>query len=259
MKTPFSPARRSQCAFTLIELLVVIAIIAILAGMLMPAIGNSRNKTMIVMAKRQMKYLGVSLSQYENAYSRLPTPDFPSFGNQAFGNPPHDISFGLTGMPGNPINVITTNSDIMAILVNADYGPNVNHQKNPQQTIFFETKFVRTNPIPGLNNFDYQYLDPWGQPYVITLDLNNDGKCDDAVYRRQAVSQAPGNTSLGLNGLGNAIDVNGAGDNFQFNGSFMIWSRGRDTKYNIAKDSPNPNNPAIANDGVNKDNILSWQ
>ena len=33
------------------------------------------------------------------------------------------------------------------------------------------------------------YRDPWGNPYIITMDLNYDEQCQDAFYCQQAVSQ----------------------------------------------------------------------
>jgi prepilin-type N-terminal cleavage/methylation domain-containing protein len=253
MKKSFLISQRSLRAFTLIELLVVIAIIAILAAMLLPALGVVKKNAMIRRAKIEMQDIGTALTKYESTYNRLPI--IPGNGiNTGTG----DITFGLgvnTNPPAGALasqNVIATNSAIIAVLMdqetfrNNTRSANFGHVLNPQRLPMLNAKFASDSLSPGVG-LDGEYRDPWGNPYVISLDYSLDGKTRDIVYSRRLVSQV--NAQQGVGGLFNPT-AGGGTDEFQYNGNYMIWSKGLDgshslnLKYNI---------------DPNKDNVTLWK
>ena len=78
--------KREDKSFTLIELLVVIAIIAILAGMLLPALGAVKETGKQANCTNNLKQMGTALVTYENDYQAMPYGNFTGAAGGATGS-----------------------------------------------------------------------------------------------------------------------------------------------------------------------------
>jgi len=249
MKT-YTPNSRRFSGFTLIELLVVIAIIAILAAMLLPAIATARTNVLKRKAKLEISQIGMAIKSYESTYNgRFPVPPGINMGavDYTFGGGPTLSSIGTS------VIAVTTNAAIIAIIMDeVTYGnglptPNKDHVLNLQKNAWLNAKRVSDTTSPGVGT-DGEYRDPWGNPYIISMDLSTDDRCRDVLYSRTAVGHKPGQpVQIGLRGLSNPT---GTLDSFESPGQHMIWSKGPDGQASTA---------VAADQGVNRDNILSWQ
>ena len=241
-------------AFTLIELLVVIAIIAILAAMLLPALAAAKNAAKKAKARIEIAGLVTAIEGYDSAYGRFPvssaTQTTAGTNDFTFGGI-YKISGGTWPNPV-PANYLTNNSEVIAILMDITNYPggsataNNGHVKNPQQTKFLNATLVSDAVSPGVGT-DLVYRDPWGNPYVITMDLNYDEQCKDAFYSLDEVS---GNNQTAANPGLNGLTTDGTPNNFQYHGNVMVWSAGSDGKLD-------PTDPAT--DWENRNNVLSWK
>jgi len=166
---------KSRSAFTLIEMLVVIAIIAIIAGLLFPAIGKSINAANRRKAATTASSIESAIMLYSNDYGgKLPI-----------------TSAGY----GQPDVLLTEDQskNVMIVLMALDEGPNAGHALNPKRKIYFETDQSTTGGT---------VLDPWGNQFRIMLDTNLDGKITylndtDEDHRKKVVVVSGGKEGFG--------------------------------------------------------------
>ena len=258
MKPKIQRTRQLQRrAFTLVEMLVVVAIIAILAGILIPVVGRAKTKAKVAAARVEMAGLETAIKSYKNDYNRWPIPKKPT--GRRWANRGGDFTYGVKDS-----NYVTpSNEALMDILMAEDrqrpnvpgfpLGYNPKHSRNPKKNIYIEPKESgEANGFPGLSLYDAsdsanmsgRFYDPFGNKYIISIDLNGDGFCADHAYLNPAISGG------GLVGLVSFKPSLTDPDIYGYKGGVMIWSAGPDMELGTSEK---------ATEGKNQDNILSWQ
>ena len=143
--------------FTLVELLVVIGIIALLVGLLMPAVNAIRKSANRTKARALANALVVAIKQYEVTYGLFPAQksDFESSdgSNETLKDDKYD--------------------DLIAILTLVD-GPNGGDATKGN---IKRTAFLDVDESYNKNG----YVDPWKKNFKIGIDSNYDNKVKGLV------------------------------------------------------------------------------
>jgi len=275
MKTQRTPKPAEQ-GMTLVELLVVISIIAVLAGLVVPALARAKVKAKITQARKDMSDFKGAIEVYISEYTRRPvSTQAQTAANAQTANPSaQDFIYGSYGVAGYkgantllnnypaPNTYEANNSETVLILTATESFPsstntvNIGHVMNQRKTVFLNAKQV-TGTKAGIGS-DGVFRDPFLNPYFVTVDLNFDDFVAPGAYRLASMSQTSG--SEGLNGLlhRNPATIGTNPNEFGLREKVAIWTPGPDGQFSPAVKA----NQSTTSGGVkidNNDNILTWQ
>lgn len=215
---------RPRSGFTLIELLTVIAIIAILMGLLLPALSAAKNAARRAQAKNDVTQFVTAVKAFYTDYGTYPID--PNIATTSGSNV--DVEYGNTADTYHNFNVVnvlradTSGSDTLQVSGSSPISVNT------RQVVYLDVPLVKTLTSPkaglgtgtetGNNGKGGEWYDPWGVPYIIAIDGNYDGYIDNTGSTTMVLLKySSGINYLQYNG-GNALQTGCVAGSFGLDG-----------------------------------------
>jgi len=204
--------------FTLVELLVVVGIIAVLAGMILPAVVGAQQQGRITQAKSDMSAISMALKGMENAYGRMVTKKDDKFkfdGHSAAelkdGSTVLGIKLGKEGADGS--NDGAYDSFIAELTVPAQKSSgnfvikaeDLNTNKRRLTFLDPQSGYDPNQKYDAGTNPRSLWRDPWGSQYCIMIRTSSSEYMNDPSVSGKKLA---GNVAIYSFGP-NAIDEDG--------------------------------------------------
>ena len=201
---------KHRSEFTMIELLVVVGIIALLTGLVTPAVISAQRQGRITQAKSDMQSILMALKGVEGAYGRMVkvasskvtfnSKDAESTTSKTYGSGSSAKTYNYT-----VIGDTDAYDAMIAELSDPGNGALSTLNVNKRKKVFLDPKsgYDPTQNYNSTDNAKLLWLDPWGNRYRVYINTDGDNGIPNPADTDKVLAVKAAVVSCGPNGAWN--------------------------------------------------------